>query len=226
MWTATRRSLVALLLVAMVAACGAGPNALLGRPTPSAVDSAAPTTSIAPGLVAEAKSIKDKKGDLVDEADDPVTKNGQVDIVKLTASADGSSLRLLLDLAGDVPAGVSSTDQQITYLFQVETDRSGTFDYWIVISNLENGAWSASITDYTEAGHGASAYGPRFPGSNVVDGRSVAVTVALQALGHPSRLRIAAAAQRADHVSGVVLAEDHAPKDTTKPSKAWLALGS
>ena len=215
---------MALLLVAVVAACGAGPNAVLGQPSPS-TSSAVPSSSVAPRLVAVAMSIKDKKGDLVDEAGDPVTKNDHIDIVKLTAAADGSSLRLALDLAGVVPAALSSKDQQVTYLFELEKDRSGAFDYWIVISNLENGSWSASITDYTEAGHGGSAYGSRFPGSSVVDGKSVQVTVALEAIGNPSRLRIAAAAQRADQVSGVVLAQDHAPKDTTKPSKAWLALG-
>ena len=220
------RSLAALVLVGMVAACNADPSSLVSQPTSSAETSAAPSSSSVPGLVAEAVSIKDKKGDLVDEAGDAVKKNGLVDIVKVTASADGSSLRLMLELAADIPAAPPATDQPLNYLFQVEKDRSGSFDYWIVISNLENGSWSASITDYTKAGNGRSAYGSRFPGSAVVQGNLVVVTVSLEALGDPATLRIAASSERDDHTSGKVLAEDHAPKDSAKPSKSWLALGS
>ena len=219
------RSLAALVCMTVLAACNADPTSLTSRPTPSSATSAAPSSTNAPGLVAASTSINDKKGDLVDEAGDAVKKNGRVDIVKVTASTDGSSLRLTLELADDIPTTLPSTEQALTYLFQVETDRSGSFDYWVVVSNLENGSWSAALTDYTEAGHGKSAYGPRFPGSVSVAGNLVTVTVALLSIGNPAKLRIAAAAERDDHPSGKVLAEDHAPKDTAKPSKAWLALG-
>jgi hypothetical protein len=219
------KALGALILVGIVVGCGPAGPATSARPSAVATDQAAQESPGPPGLVADSKRLKDKKGDLVDEDGDKVKKNGLVDIIGLTASADGSNLRLDLELAGTVPTKVSATEQELIYLFKVEKDRSGSFDYWIVVSNLESGRWSASISDDTAEGHGKTLYGDRFPGSAVVDGPDVLVTIALSAVGNPTRVRISATSERADHGSGDVLAEDHAPANVDAPNKSWLALG-
>lgn len=201
-------------LAAILAACGSG-----GSP---AGDSALPDpTAASPlaaggGLVAKAVTLQDKKGDLVDEAGRKVGKNTRVDIVAVTASADGTDLLITIQLAGKVPADLSSNDQAITYDVEIESD--GDRDTTVLVSNVEAGGWVGSVIDGTDS--------PAFTGDLDVDGRTIDLRVPLASLGNPRSLRLAVIAQRADNDSLEVSAEDQVPKGATgKSRKRWLALG-
>ena len=213
------------LIVVLVAACAGAtpaPTEILTTVVPpaSAGDDGTPEPA---GLVAAETSITDKKGDLHDENGKKVSKNPHVDVVKVTGSADGQDLVLDMTLAGKVPAQVSTIDQELNYLFSVETDHAGEFQYWILLTNVESGSWSPSLNDYTS---GAMSYADeRFPGSMAATGNHVMARVRLDALGNPRTVRVSVTTQRARNSDGKVLAQDEVPAGAQgSPSHDWLTL--
>jgi hypothetical protein len=215
------------LVAAIVAAagCGSGPIASDARtvaPYESAAASGAATATLTKGLVARPEAITDPRNDLVDEDGRKAKTNAHIDLTRLEAEADGSDLQVTMTLAGDIPARTSSTRQELNYVVEVEADGAQPFDYWLLVTNLESGAWYAALTDW--AGNSAEEDN-EFPGTLVVAKNLVIVRVPLSVLGSPTRLRMLAVTQRADHKSGKVVAEDQVPKgDQSVPTKSWLTL--
>ena len=218
--------LVAVIVVA--AGCGSGPfvsHAGTIAPDETAAATAATaaaTATLTDGLVARPQTITDPKNDLVDEDGRKAKTNPHIDLTRMEAEADGSDLQVTMTMAGDIPAKISSTRQELNYVVEVEAEGSQPFDYWLLVTNLESGAWYAALTDW--AGNSAEEDN-EFPGTFVVGRNVVTVRVPLTVLGSPSRLRMLAVTQRADHKSGKVVAEDQVPKgDQSVPSKSWLTL--
>lgn len=218
-----RLTLAPLFMTAILAACGSGsvPTQVpLTRPltTPAIIA----TDGARAGLVAEG-SLSDKRGDL-DNGDRGVAPpNPQIDLVEVTARADGKVLRLLLVFAGWVPEKMSSLEHQIAYAIDIEADRSRNVDYSVLVGNVESGEWFASLSDMATEGPGND-----FPGVLVVSGDEVvALTIPLEALGNPRTLRLSVVAQRVDHADATVLAEDRAPNNagSMRPTSKWLTLG-
>jgi hypothetical protein len=210
----------------LAASCGGGSPATASPPNGPTTSPAATNidqgSSTDPGLVAEG-TIKDAKSDLTDPNGKKVGRKPHIDLTQLQAVADGRNLRLSLTMAGNVPAKVPSVQQELKYLVAVEADGSGVDDYWVTLTNMENGSWSVSYTDWAT---GLSGNDETFPGSFTVTDNHIDVTISLTALGSPSALRLAVYTQLADHKTGNVAAQDQAPKgEPYVPAKAWLTLG-
>jgi hypothetical protein len=210
----------------LVAACGGGGPAPQ-RPAEDSTATRAPAIA-APepaedGLVADAVGIKDPKSDLRNADGKKIKKRvPHIDITRLSASADGTDLRITLRLAGDVPREMASFQQELNYLVVLEADKSGENDYWLMLTNLEAGSWSPALSDW------ATNYTKdedEFPGTFVVADNEVSFIVSLSALGSPTSLRLSAITQKADHETGDVEAEDQVPKgEQYVPAKSWLTL--
>jgi hypothetical protein len=212
-----------LLLAAagLIASCGGG-TAGATDTTPRATSELAATDG-AGVLTGAATVLTDKKNDLVDEDGGEAPRNPHVDITKVEARADGTDLIVSITLAGGLPDTLSSLRQELTYLFVIEADDSGEFDYWMTVENREDGHWSPSLTDWATS---QSYFDDEYPGSYSVDANAVMMRIPLWALGSPSRVRLQAISQRADHESGEVVAEDQAPEgEQYRPSADWLAIG-
>jgi hypothetical protein len=90
------------------------------------------------------------------------------------------------------------------------------------VTNLESGSWSPSLTDYST---GQAYSDTTFPGVATVAGRTVSITVSLDALGTPEHLRLSAVTQRADNETGGVIAEDELTEGAQgSPMGQWLSL--
>ena len=223
--------LVAAVLAA--AACGAAPVAspvvtavpetsVASTEPATATATASATATVTAGLVAPPRALTDPKNDLVDEDGHKATRNPHIDLVRVEAEADGTDLQVTMTMAGNVPARISPNRQELDYVVEVEAQGAQTLDYWLLVTNVEGGAWYAALTDR----EGDSAEEDNeFPGTLVVDKNSVIVRVPLAVLGSPSRLRMMAVTQRADHKSGKVVAEDQVPRgDQSVASTRWLTL--
>lgn len=198
-----------MLAVVLTASCGFGAS-------PSS------TSTSDPQLVATARSIADPPGDLADEAGKKVVGNTPVDLTQVEASADGTDLRVTLTMAGDVPPKIASTSQKLNYIVVIEADRSGDFDYSLIVTNLETGVWSVG---YTEWPTGVAHTDANFPGTFQVLKNQVTFTISLSAIGSPASLRMSAITKLADK-DGNIVAQDQAPTgDPYKPAEGWLSLG-
>jgi hypothetical protein len=202
------------------------PGAATTRPADEAAITVSPAAAepeaADDGLVADAVSIKDPKNDLVNEDGKKVKRVPHVDITRLYAWANGAELRVTLRMAGDVPDEMSSVRQELNYLVMVEADESGSEDYWLMLTNQEDGSWAPELTDLAT---GQGRHGDDFPGYHVIADNELSFSVSLTALGSPSSLRLSAITQKADHETGRVEAEDQAPKgEQYIPADAWLKL--
>ena len=217
-----RRIVSACLGGLLVAACGLSPGGST-EPTPSG----SPLTydeSPPAGTPAPAVTIKDAAGDLTDSSGRKVTKNALIDITALTASADRGTLNLLLALAGDVPKSLSSKKQALTYRFVLETNRSGSYDFWVTLSNTSAGKWAIRLDDYRPGGQ--SYTDSDFHGTLKAAGKTIVATIPLWVLGSPSTVRIAALARRDDQPTKKLVAADHVPKRSADtPGNDWLTIG-
>lgn len=217
------------LVAVLVAAAGCASPALVRpsvtvAPEGSAVTTEAPPTTATAiaGLVAGPRALTDPTNDLVDEDGHKANRNPAVDLTRFEANADGTELNVTMTLDGDVPTKVSSTSQELNYIVEVEAAGAQPFDYWLLVTNLESGAWYAALTDWD--GNSAEEDN-QFPGTFIVAKNHVIISVPLAALGSPTRLTLMAVTQRADHASGKVVAEDQVPTgDQSIASKDWLTL--
>jgi hypothetical protein len=217
------------LVAVLVAAAGCASPALVRpsvtvAPEASAVTAEAPPTTATAieGLVAGPRALTDPTNDLVDEDGHKANRNPAVDLTRFEANADGTELNVTMTLDGDVPTKVSSTSQELNYIVEVEAAGAQPFDYWLLVTNLESGAWYAALTDWD--GNSAEEDN-QFPGTFIVAKNHVIISVPLAALGSPTRLTLMAVTQRADHASGKVVAEDQVPTgDQSIASKDWLTL--
>ena len=75
---------------------------------------------------------------------------------------------------------MSSFEQELNYLVVIEADASGGNDYWLMLTNLEDGSWSPVLSDYTT---NYTKDDDEFPGSHVIADNEVSFTVPLTALG-------------------------------------------
>lgn len=209
------RARAIVVLAALVVACS-GPAATERPTTPGARSLPTPTITAEAGLVADGE-LSDKKRDVDDGDGGSAPQTAHVDIVKVTAAADGADLRIRVFFARDVPPKLSSFEQEISYAIYIETDTSGEVDYDFIVGNLEAGRWAlvAWPPDLSESDALA-----------VVDG-FVALTIPLEALGNPEQLRLGVVAQRAEHSDGSVVGEDRAPNNafSMSPTANWLTLG-
>ena len=200
------RRIVAFAAVLLLAGCGRltttsfVPASATSAPVPS-------TTAGEPPLADEAE-LKDRRGDVYDLEGRDAPRTPHVDIMKVTAAADGHHLRVVLHLAGDVPKKLSSLKEAITYGIDMTVNDSGDIDYSVQIANLEGGNWDARLVPWFNSA--AIEYPPP-----MVDG-VVGFIVPLSSLGDPTTIRLSVIAQRLDHPEGNVLVEDTAK---------WLRLG-
>jgi hypothetical protein len=195
----------AIVLVGAVVACG-GP-AVIDPTTAVSPSQPAGTIEANPGLVATAE-LKDKTGDVHDLEWRAVSRAPHVDIVKVTAAADGHNLRVVVYFAGDVPAKLSSFKEEINYSIDMTVNDSGDIDYSVQFGNHEGGNWDASLIPWFDVA------AEEYP-APIVDG-SVGFVVPLSSLGNATAIRLSVTAQRVDHADGSVVAEDDA---------RWLRLG-
>src|SRR5690349_21673642 len=99
---ATRR-VIMLATAVLLAACQAATPASSPEATTTTGTPAPQQSPAGDALVAPDTTVKDPKGDLVDENDKKARRNPQVDVLSMAASADGTDLRVTLTLAGNVP---------------------------------------------------------------------------------------------------------------------------
>ena len=196
----------ATVLVAAVVACG-GPSVIEQPTTTVSTPQPAPTIDARPGLVANAE-LRDERGDVDDGYGGSAPRTPHVDIVKVTAAADGDDLGVVLYFAGDVPKKLSSFEEEITYSIDMTLNDSGNIDYSVEVGNLEGGNWDARLTPWFDVA------AREYPHPSV-DG-FVSFVVPLSSLRNPTAIRLSVIAQRVDHADGSVLAEDQAK---------WLTLG-
>jgi hypothetical protein len=193
------------LLAALVAGCGS--PAAIPQPTQAGARSLpTPTITARPGLVANAE-LKDKRGDVHGGEGRDAPRTPRVDIVKVTAAADGDHIRVALYFAGDVPKTLSSFEEEITYGIDMTVNDSGNVDYSVTVGNLEGGNWDARLTPWFDT----AAIEYLHP---IVDGL-VGFVVPLSSIGSPTAIRLRVIAERVDHADGSLLAEDHT---------SWLTL--
>lgn len=220
-----RGAVVGLALAAVLLACSsaATPTPATIAPRVSPTDGPAPPPVTGNLMVASQVDLKDPKGDLVDEDGQKAARNPHVDVLNVSASADGEHLWVGLTLAGTVPDSISTVRQELTYLLMIEADLSGDYDYSATIENREDGDWVGSLTDWAT---GQTYSNAAFPGVVSVAGNVLSYRIRLTALGSPSTLRIGVITQRAEHEDGTVLAQDDVPAnaDGFAPSGKWLIL--
>ena len=200
------RQIVAFAAVILLAGCGRSADTTLVPASPTATPVSSGTAR-EPGLVDEAE-LQDPRGDVDDGEGRHAPRTPHVDIVKMTAAADGHHLRVVLYLAGDVPEKLSSSKEELTYGVDMMVNDSGDIDYTLQIGNLAGGSWDARLTPWFDT---AAIEYPQ----PIVDG-TVGFVVPLSSLGNPTAIRLSVSAQRLDHAEASVLGEDDAK---------WLRLG-
>lgn len=197
----------------MVAGCATDPvkspagtatSAVMPAPAETPVSAPIPTPvdpSTMPGLVATG-TLEDAVGDLVNSDRRRVNTPGYIDIRDLEAVADGSTLRLTLTLAGELPPPPPPATERLSYNVNLLTDGdlearpdgAGGGQSWTI--DLSNAAmterYQPTLWDLPEQSQGvAIGYpGAQFPGTAVVTGDTIVWTVALAALGSPAVIRL------------------------------------
>jgi hypothetical protein len=176
--------LAMLALVSVLAACTANPAT--GGPAGAPSASTPSVTSISPTTSPTTTGVNTT----IDGAGD-VTPSF-LDIVAMRASADSGSLTLGLDLAAAVPAG-SPTVGQLAYLFYLDVDSDGAWDYTAALTLVPEGGFRPSLL-----GRGSTPplEGPAFPGTANLAGSTISLTLRLDAIGCPSSVGVRAASQQ------------------------------
>ena len=166
--------------------------------------------------------LKDPKADLRNASGGVVTGHGIVDVVGVSGQIVKGQLVVKIQVVGKIPASYSTTKAEINYIVAVERDESGDSDYWVALTNREDGSWVAELTVWDTSDTLAAE---QFPGTGTADNRTVSLRVDLAALGSPHTLRLSVISQVANAESGDVLAEDQVPAGQQYlPSKKWLTL--
>jgi len=154
--------------------------------------------SISPGHSGSSEAsavISDPVGDA-----DP----GYLDITGLEARAHPGTLELSMTLASALPAS-TVTVGTIRYEVRLDTDGDGAANAVVALENVPEGGFRPVLTD---AATGHRFEGADFPGAAGLTGSEVTSSLALDAVGCPSMVSVAASSTR---TRGGATAGDQAP---------------
>jgi hypothetical protein len=217
-WSGRRFVAVAtFVLVGALAACSS--SAATGSPTsaasPAATGAAAPTTiaSAIPSALPAPSATPTDVNTTPDPSGDATPD--YLDIVRLRADAASGDLTLALDLAGAVPPG-SPAVGQLAYTYSIDVDGDGTPDYAVALTLLPGGGFQPSLTDLRT---GARLEGSAYPGSATTAGRSITITLRLDAIRCPTSLHLRAASVQ---TKGGVRSGDSVPDASTD----WIQVAT
>lgn len=177
------------------AAQATGPSPSPGAPAP------ATSPSTAPGADATAS---DGRADV---------SPGYLDITRMTVAVASDVLTLGLDLADSVPTG-SPAVGQLAYVFSLDVDGDGAWDYTATLGLLPGGGFQPTLLDRRS---GVRLDGSAFPGTARLDGSHVSLTVRLDAIGCPRAIAVRGASEQ---TKGGLRAGDTVPD----ASDQWIAL--
>ena len=144
-------------------------------------------------------------GSATDPAGD--VRPGYIDITRMNAGAASGALALGLDLADTVPPG-SPAVGQVAYVFYLDVDGDGAWDYTVTLGLLPGGGYQPSFVDRTSS---KKLEGAAFPGTAQLEGQHVSLTVRLDAMGCPATIAVQGAATQ---TKGGVRAGDAVPDAT------------
>lgn len=210
-------SLLALLLGSLVAACTTGsastgePALASGPPTSSTAATVAPSGSAPPtpsttSTIAPVSTTGDGSGDATP---------AYLDISRLRVEAASGQLTLALDLAGAVPTG-SPTVGQLAYVFSLDVDGDGAWDYTATLQLVPGGGFQPSLVDRRT---GDRLEGAAYPGTANLAGRSITLTLPLDALACPAILQVRAASEQ---TKGGTKTGDTVPDAATE----WISVST
>ena len=209
----------ALLAIVALAGCGGAQPPTNSPAVPSQPSGSASTPH--PSGTRGPATGTDKEGDLRKPSGKRANGPGYVDVLEIEAGVTDGQLSFVLTMAANVPESMPSTVAEINYLVVIDSIGDGDWDYWISLTNLENGAWTPTLTDWI-VGHDYA--GPAFPGSVIVKGDSILGGVPITALGNADHLRVCVVTQRSKPHSGDLTAEDNAPTDGCLEGAGWITV--
>jgi hypothetical protein len=142
-----------------------------------------PNTDPTPATSSSASSVADGPGEVIPR---------YLDIVGMRAEAAPGMVTLALDLADAVPAG-SPQVGQLAYSFYLDVDADGAWDYTASLALVPEGGFRPALIDRRSGGR---LEGPRYPGTANLAGRSITLTVQLDAIGCPPVVGVRAASEQ------------------------------
>ena len=213
---------VAVVSSALLMSCGGSASP---SPAPSSSPSASqtPRTSPAPsGPTGKIAKLKDPKSDLKDPDGGTAKRRSDIDIVAVSGQVVKGQLVVNVQVAATIAATYPSAKADVSYLVAIEADGSGDSDYWLTLTNREDGSWVPELTDWATS----ETYPDKeFPGAGAPSKSTVSFRVDLESLGSPGELRLSVITQVADHETGNVVAEDQSPAGQQYiPDKKWLTV--
>jgi len=164
-------------------------------------------------------TLVDPVGDFLDE--DNAATNGPAyeDIVRLDVESRQGRIQLDTQVNA-TPPKVDPVREEISYVWLMETNGDGEPDWSVIVQNTTSTSefntpgWIAELFDYQAT---TTRGGAAFPGTVVVDGGRITVSVMSDAVGSPARVRVAAGTEHslwADPVNdptNVTTVHDDAP---------------
>ncbi|MEP6638174.1 MAG: hypothetical protein ABJC39_02395 [Chloroflexota bacterium] len=210
---------VTILLASVVAACNAGGASLPPGSGPTiGPSSTTPTSPSSPALGASAPSPSStSKGGvsaIIADGSGEVTPD-YLDISALRVGSTSGQLTLSMDLAGAVPPGVPRVGL-LAYTFSLDVDDDGAEDYVAALKLVPEGGFRPSLTDRRS---GAILEGPGYPGAANLAGRTITLTIPVDALGCPPTVRVRAGSEG---TTGGTTVRDRVPDAET----AWIAVST
>lgn len=185
----------------------------------------APAGTPAPTTVA----VKDPRGDMLDENNEPVDGVAYQDIIAVSAEwTRDFTLRLTTEVAARPPK-VDPVVEAITFAWMIDTNVDGSPEWLLVVENLdepdeENApGWGAGLTRMSD---GQTLAGPEFPGTLLVDGTRIVVTTDLYARG--DRAQITATAEHTVWTGALEATTHHddVPQDSWPEGDDWLVIAT
>lgn len=201
----------AVLLAALMAACSAGGATPSAASIPARSADASASGPIASGpiptpILGASAAATGGSGDVTPD---------YLDITALRTGSASGQLTLSMDLAGAVPTGTPGVGL-VGYTFSLDVDVDGTEDYGAALKLAPGGGFQPSLTNRRT---GTVLDGPAYPGTATLAGRTITLTVPLEALGCPPTVRVRA---QSDGTQAGTTVSDRVPDAETD----WIAVST
>jgi hypothetical protein len=201
-------------------------------PAPSPSPTPQPTPSATPPSASS--SFKDGSNDFIDLNDEKATGPAYQDIARVDVESRQGRIQLDTYVRAKPPV-VDPVKEEISFVWQIETDGDGSPDFSVMLQNTdaENEfnapGWTADLFDYKSATARAAE---DFPGTVVVGGPRVTVRVFSFAVGFPEVVRVAAQTEHTvfpdpvNDPTNSTTVHDFAPSSQWPDGTEWMVVRS
>lgn len=201
----------AILFASVVAACSTGGATPSTATIPATGPSASASGPIASGpiptsSIGAAATVTDGSGDVTPD---------YLDITTLRAGSASGLLTLSMDLAEAVPTGTPGVGL-VAYSFSLDVDGDGNEGYSAALKLVPGGGFQPSLTNRRS---GTVLEGSAYPGTATLAGRTITLTVRLDALACPPTIRVHA---QSEGTQAGTTVSDRVPDSET----AWIAVST